>query len=215
MQTFHDYEYIYPSEKSKKLESLLSIEEQAAYGALLSEQAGCLSRSQIGELKEVYKTHINAVSLYMLGCRSINANDLPDKASWNLVELSDSDTGFLRLEDSGVLHTTVKNNRIIMLPNHISEDNWQKFYKEMFAYYKYTASGTNWIIDFSIVSDIPENFWVNIITYNYKLKSLGGELYLCWVHNSILPQGNLDEVCAFFRLKRIGDFYFSTVNYQN
>jgi hypothetical protein len=181
---------------------------------LLSGQATCLSRSQVGELKESYKKHVNAVCLYLLGCRSININDLPSKEFWNLSELSDYDAGQLRVEASGVLHTTVKNNRIIMLPNHISEENWQKFYVEAFSYYKYTASGANWIMDFSIVSDIPENFWVNIITYNYKLRSLGGELYLCWVHHSILQRQNLAGICSFFRLKRIGDFYFSTVNVQ-
>jgi hypothetical protein len=61
-----------------------------------------------------------------------------------------------------------------------------------------------------MLESIPENFWVNIVALNYKLRARGGSLFLCWLSSALLPAENTKRFCEFFRLKQIGKYCFST-----
>ena len=196
------------------LERALSHDAENTVARLISNQGNYLSVDQVkkinSELNKI-RERLLAISLYMLGNKSSTAQDLPNNRTLGLRDLSSSDIGVLHFEESGAIHATLRNNRMIMLPEQFDEDSWKQFYTDMSAYYKRELNGTNWVIDFSSLYDTTENFWANIIAYNYKLKTISGQLFLCWVHEDVLPTVNTEVMCEFLRLKRIGKYFFSTI----
>ena len=196
------------------LERVLSRDAENTMARIICKQTEYLSVNQIqkinDELNKIRERFL-AVSLYILGNKSSTAKDLPTDKTLGLEDLSSSDIGVLHFEGCGAIHSTLRNNRIIMLPEKFDEESWGRFYTDMFSYYEKEAKDTNWIIDFSSLHGAPEHFWANIIAYSYKLKTINGQLFLCWVHEDVIPNANVEVLCEFLRLKKIGRYFFSTI----
>jgi hypothetical protein len=199
---------------SEQVEELLSRDAECALTKMMYSHGDYLSAGQIEKIKDEFqkiKERLLAVSLYMLGYKADAAEDLPNQRILRLDDLSDSDIGVLRFENSGIIHTTLRKNRMIMLPDAFDEEGGYRLYSELLAYYQDEPEGANWIIDFSMLESIPENFWVDIVALNYKLRAKEGSLFLCWLSSALLPQDNTKRFCEFFRLRQIGNYCFSTI----
>ena len=212
---FDDYsEALVPNTDCDILESKLGRDAESTMARMIHNLTGNPSGELVQKANyELYKVmdRLFAVSLYALSYKSEVAKGLPDNKLLGLEGLSESEIGSLHFEGCGAIHATLRNSRLIMLPEHFSENSWAQFYTEMLTYYEMEKNGINWVIDFSSLHEVPENFWANIMAYSYKLKVIGGRLFLCWVHEDILPPANTELMCEFLRLKKIGKYHFSTM----
>ena len=213
---FDDYnEVLISNNDCSVLESKLGRDAENTMARMIHSQTGSPSEEQVQ--KANYELHkimdrLFAVSLYALSYKSEVAKGLPDNRLLGLEGLSDSEIGTLHFEGCGATHTKLRNHRLIMLPEYFNENSWAQFYSEMLVHYEMEPDGTHWVIDFSSLhSNIPENFWANVMAYSYKLKVISGKLFVCWVHDDILPQANPELMCEFLRLKQIGKYHFSTI----
>ncbi len=199
---------------SEQVADILSRDAECTLTEIAYSNGDYLLAGQVEKIKNEFeriKERLLAVCLYVFGYKSSDASDLPNQYSLRLHDLVDSDIGVLRFENSGVIHTKVKDTRLILLPDDFSENQMYLLYNDLLRYYLEEPHGTNWVMDFSILESVPEFFWANITAFNYKMKMKGGNLLLCWLPFNIIPQHNIGQFSESLNLKQIGKYCFSTI----
>lgn len=98
---------------------------------------------------------------------------------------------------------------VILLPRIDDDQNQDEVSAGIHEIYERMGSQPTWVIDFSQVRVVPYSLLGNLMGYHHLLQSRSGEMHICWLRNSALPQTAADRVRGFLSLKRIGEFWFS------
>lgn len=119
---------------------------------------------------------------------------------------------------SGLVHGLLGSMRIVILPavraEHSSSHNETEFHR---IYHEFSAieelersnSPHHWILDLSLVQQIPLLLFANIIAYSQRLRHLGRHMLLFSVRKDLFSPQQLNRVREHFRLQDIGGLLYS------
>lgn len=108
-----------------------------------------------------------------------------------------------------VTHAVVGGARVVLLPLIRCERQCDEINEEFLTILEHSPDIESWIIDFSLLDELPGLLLANLIVYAEKLRIAGDDLHLCWVRPSFFSELQLPRVINFFGLRKVGGFYFS------
>lgn len=106
-------------------------------------------------------------------------------------------------------HAIIADMRIMVLPRIKNDSQCDEIYEEFLAILDQSAPTESWVIDFSLLEELPLLLLANLIVYSKKIRETGHDCHLCWVKPSFFTPAQLGRVTSYFNLVKFGDYYFS------
>ena len=110
----------------------------------------------------------------------------------------------------GVLHARVGSSRVIILPRIKSDEQCHEIYDELLVLFDRSGKTEHWIVDLSLIEELPMLLLANLIAYAGKLRAEFFDIHLCWVREDLAGGEQLERLKEFFKLKSVGGYYFSS-----
>lgn len=112
-------------------------------------------------------------------------------------------------ENGNLTYASVARTRVFVLPKLRSERQCSDLYEELVTILENLTATESWVMDFSMMGNVPASLLANLIIYAQKLRIAGDDIHLCWVEASYFSKRQLPRVVSFFDLTKAHGYYFS------
>lgn len=188
----------------------LMLQERLAHATKRSSSLSPKSRREMIEACDELRIRIVASALSVAQCLGGSAGSA-DELLDNLEEgVPENLLGTIVHGPAELTHAGIGTTRVLILPRFENQHQFAKINEGLFGLLESLPEVQNWIIDFSLVEELPPLFFANLYAAVRQLRLGGSDLHLCWVSPELFSPAQLPKCQAFFRLKLVGGYYFSS-----
>ncbi|MCC6931943.1 MAG: hypothetical protein IT292_01630 [Deltaproteobacteria bacterium] len=153
---------------------------------------------------------IYAVALYALGRYSDIEIAENRQHQIDINDLLELGVDKINQGPGGVIHASLVDKRIILLPKVVTSDDCHAVYADLLNFFNNEKLISTWVVDCSTLTENHLLLLSNLIAYAHKLRLRGGDMLLCWFRSKFIPEQQREKISEFFHLKSIGGHMFSS-----